>query len=73
MAMGFEQIMSDILQDLLGCVWGREVMTPDDQEKCTNQATNIVVIYRGTKECALKLCPFHRDRILTETTPHKED
>lgn len=73
MEMDSKQIVSDILQELLGCVWGREIMTPDDQEKCANQATSIVVIYNGPRECALKLCQLHKDRVLAETTPHEED
>lgn len=62
---------SIILQELLGCAWGREVSTPDDQELCPNQAVQIVVLHKGYYECYLKLCAVHRDRILSETTPHE--
>jgi len=62
-----------VLRELLGCQWGSALWTVDDAAVCPNQATGIVVIHDGEAEIDLKLCPAHQERVLRETTPHKED
>lgn len=65
--------VQDMIQELIGCAWGRTVKTPDDDQACTERAVQIVVIHDGSDEKEFKLCVVHRDRILKETTPHKDD
>lgn len=65
-------LLDDLLQDLLGCVWGRFISTEDDSDVCGERAEQIVVLHDGDRECALKLCAKHRDRVFAETTPHED-
>ena len=58
-----------ILQDLLGCQWGRRVKTPDDEAECQEQAVCMVVVHDGAAEMCFKLCERHHERVLQETTP----
>lgn len=63
-----EKSATGVLQELLGCEWGRRIATPDDTEKCSDRAANIVVVHEGDAEASFKLCSRHRDRALAETT-----
>lgn len=65
--------VESMVQELIGCAWGRRLGTPDDTEPCNEQAVQIVVLHDGGDEKAVKLCPKHRDRILQETDPHVDD
>lgn len=62
-----------VVQQLLGCAWGRRVVTPDDNEPCPDRASRIVVVHDGPTAHELKLCPSHVSRVLDETTPRLED
>ena len=65
-----------ILQELLGCEWGRAVTTPDDEEACNEKAVTMVVVHEGPEDTAgrtLKLCARHLERIERETTPRPSD
>lgn len=62
-----------VVQQLLGCAWGRRVATPDDNEPCPDPAHRIVVVHDGPTEHELKLCPRHFSRVLDETTPSPDD
>lgn len=64
--------LNAIVEELIGCAWGRKITTPDDTEPCPNQAHTVVVVHDGDFEAALKLCQAHNERILAETTPHTE-
>lgn len=70
--MAAEQTVSGVVQELLGCAWGRHIALPDDREPCPEQAVQIVVLHDGPEERELKLCARHRDLVLAETTPHTE-
>lgn len=67
--------MSDMIQALLGCSWGRRggISSRDDVEPCLERAAQIVVIHHGADEVEVRLCERHRDRVLSETTPHVDD
>jgi hypothetical protein len=67
-----EQSVSGMVQELLGCAWGRHIALPDDREPCQDQAVQIVVLHDGPKVRALELCARHRDLVLAGTTPHAE-
>jgi hypothetical protein len=56
-----------VVQQLIGCAWGRVVSTDDDPEPCPDQAVAIVVL-----QFTLKLCTRHKERMDRETTPHME-
>lgn len=66
-------VLSDIIRELVGCEWGRNIRTADDDEPCNEQAHNIIVLHEGKASMPFKLCARHRDRVLAETTPHKEN
>lgn len=57
-----------LMQELLGCEWGRRISAPDDQEVCHERADQIVVLHEGDAEAGFKLCSRHRDRVMQETT-----
>lgn len=61
-----------LTEPLLGCDWGKSVMTPDDQEPCTDRAVQIIVVHNGPATRDLKLCAKHVERLSQETTPHGE-
>lgn len=60
-------------QPLLGCEWGKSVMTPDDQDPCTERAVQIIVVHNGPAARELKLCEKHKERLEEETVPHGEE
>lgn len=68
-AQDFSTTTGEMVQELLGCTWGRAIRTPDDEQPCPDQAVQIIIVHNGADEIALKLCSRHRDRVLTETTP----
>jgi hypothetical protein len=63
-----------MVQELLGCAWGRKLWTDDDQEPCAEQAKAIVVMHNpdepGTT-LGLKLCAKHNDFVMGATDQHK--
>jgi hypothetical protein len=63
--------LNAIVDELIGCAWGRKVTTPDDPWPCPNQARTVVVVHDGEDQRELKLCDRHRDRVMAETTPHE--
>jgi hypothetical protein len=65
---------SPLLHALLGCEWGRTIgiATLGDGQHCAERAVQIVVLHDGPWERPFKLCAAHRDRVLSETTPHVE-
>lgn len=62
--------MEGLVQELLGCQWGRAVSLPDDKEPCPRTAVGYVVLHDGPATLPLKLCDEHRKRIEEETDPH---
>lgn len=64
--------VASIVQDLIGCAWGRKVWAHDDPEPCPEQATNITVLHDGATAMEVRLCPRHKSRLVEETTEHEE-
>lgn len=62
---------SQLVQQLIGCSWGRVVVVPDDQEVCDEQAVRIVVVHDGDASIELRLCDRHVERLSRETTPRQ--
>lgn len=69
--------MLTMLQEMLGCDWGRAVWTPDDTEPCPEMATRRVEFHNphNVPGCpdgkVVKLCTWHGTRVCEEeTTPH---
>lgn len=63
--------MSDLIQSLLGCAWGRVVTCKGyDPTPCQAQAFQIVMLHSSVGEHSLKLCEYHRDIVVAETMPH---
>jgi hypothetical protein len=58
--------LNAIVDELIGCAWGRKVTTPDDPWPCPNQARTVVVVHDGEDQRELKLsesfagCPCNR-------------
>jgi hypothetical protein len=69
-----ERIVSagGLIQELLGCQWGRGIARADDLEPCSQRAVQIVVLHQGEHQVSLKLCARHRDIVLEESTPRGE-
>lgn len=65
--------MGGLIQELLGCQWGRGVSRDDDAQPCGERAVQIVVLHDGPSERAFKLCARHRDVVLSESTPREDD
>lgn len=63
-----------MVQELLGCAWGRKAWTKDDQEPCLEQAKGILVIHNPVGHGStldLKLCAKHYAFVLEATDQHK--
>lgn len=59
-----------VLQQLLGCAWGRTVAMTGDAEPCPKRAERIVVFHAGETQVEARLCAHHLEIALRETTPH---
>lgn len=68
-----EMSLESMIQDLIGCAWGRDVWLDDDPTPCPEQAASITVIHDQDKQIQLKLCPKHKSRILEETAEHEDE
>lgn len=69
-----EMLPSALVHELLGCCWGRAIMTPEDSAACPEPAAQIVVLHprSDAEEFPAKLCARHVELVLTLTTPHEE-
>lgn len=67
-------MVTELIQELIGCAWGqgRTVWTDDDDQPCLDRATSITVLHGREEQIAVKLCPKHKSRIMEETTPRKD-
>lgn len=62
----------DMMHSLVGCRWGWVCSTPDDRDKCFEQAVApIVVLHTPEGERELRLCAKHQERLSHETTPRE--
>lgn len=64
--------MTNIMQQLLGCGWGRFVATADDMEPCPEKADRVVVLHDGPSTFTVRLCAQHIVTLTRATDPHVE-
>lgn len=63
-----------LLEQLLGCDWGRVLWTPDDTEPCPERATRRICLHNPHRVpnqpdgLEVKLCTWHATRVCEEET-----
>jgi hypothetical protein len=65
--------LPSIVQELIGCAWGRKLASPDDAEPCDEQAVRIIVLHHDGEELEVRLCGRHADAVVELTDPHEEE
>lgn len=65
--------LDNTIQRLLGCGWGRVVLTPEDSDPCPERAARILVLHCEGNEIEARLCARHVDAAMAITTPHLEE
>jgi hypothetical protein len=60
-----------LVQQLLGCAWGRSLWSPDDTEPCQKQAVKIIVLHHNGEEADARLCDHHSAVVMLLTDPHQ--
>jgi hypothetical protein len=61
-----------IWQRLLGCAWGRDIVSNDDPDPCPEQAVVVIAVHPAAGDpryVEVRLCAKHRDIVLAESTP----
>jgi ABC-type Na+ transport system ATPase subunit NatA len=65
--------VTPLIDGLLGCSWGKVIATPDDPDRCPDQAKQITILHDGEREIEVRLCPRHQLAMLGETNPHDHE
>lgn len=62
--------VGEVIQQLLGCSWGRKIVMGNDMALCPEKAVKIVILHDGPDEMEVRLCALHLAVVEGETVPH---
>lgn len=64
--------ISDTIQELVGCAWGRKIWSKTDSSLCDQRAVKMVALHDGNEShTVVRLCDKHLAAIMDVTTPRE--